>query len=149
MFGTSFKAAVVERAALKIVASQRAGDLAEHVVAVAGLKESGDLISDQKLRQQIDELKQQVEQGRKTASNVAVETPHLNRRDTSGDFNALKQELYEKLKVFTGEVGKELKRMNTKLGAVLNPAKGDEMKAYLAHVEALDINSTCLYYYSY
>lgn len=120
-----------------------AGDLAEHVAQIADLKESGDLVNVQHLHEQVNDLKQQIEHGWKTAFNIAVEAPdfdqsehHNHEKIQSSDFKALKQDVYEKFKLFAGEVDKELKRMNMKLGGLpVTSAKREEMEAYLVRVE--------------
>lgn len=120
------------------------GGLAEHVVHIEELKESGKLVSITDLQKQINKIWEVINNGPQSQFDLSEERNNEKTRFTNTDnsiqtedFEALKQEVYDKFKLFAGEVDRELKRMNMKLrGLPATAEKCEEVETYLARVEA-------------
>lgn len=134
---------------LDIVAS----GLAEHVAQIAELKESGAVVNAQDLKEQISDLYKAINNGTEPNFNTSSDwkgadpaeqgnqeknrSANMDKLGMAGEFQVLKEEVYEKFKVFAGGVDKELKRVNIKLGSLpVTSAERKELEAYNDRIEA-------------
>lgn len=120
-----------------------AGGLAEHVAKIAEMEESGAVINSEDLKQQINDLWKAINNGPQPNFDLDEQDYQEKNRSTNMDklsmgaeFKAFQNKVYEQFKAFAGEVDRELKRFNMKLGGLpVTNADRNEMEAELTRLE--------------